>query len=222
MKLWLATLTLTVLSLSALDSHAKPKVPSGKLFGGAAVVTPTQVNDEAVANGLKKISTTLIFGIEATYPILPVFDIGVRYFRNQVNRDEDPSDYLHDYKVYFTQDILMAVGRIPIVKTNILRIDIFGAYGAAMNTTLKMETATQMGELSKPGFEKGIGAYGGSISIGYKNFFVFVEGGGMSNVHDGFKRSGTINENIRVADFSGSYTLVGIAFVGDPPGSSKK
>lgn len=222
MKIGLGSLVLMICALNATLSSAAPKDTQGRLFAGGTSVSPANVNEEVRANGLKKISATLLVGLEATYPIAPSLDLGLRYIKNQVDRDEDPSDPLSSDKIYISQDLLMGIARVPLVKSNFFRFDIFGGWGAAMSSTLKLEAGTQKGELSKRPFESMISAYGASVSIGYKSFFLFVEAGGMSNSVGGFQKTGTMNDNIQRMDLSGPYALVGVNFTGMPSGGSSK
>jgi hypothetical protein len=201
------------------------KSPQGRLFAGSTAVEPNAVNDEVTGNGLKKISATLLVGMEATYPVLNWMDLGLRYTKNQVSRDEDPSDPLLAHKVFINQDLLMGVARFPIVKSEILRFDAFGGFGGA-TTTLKLHTSTQRGELDRKEagdfFNTPVSAFGASLAFGYKKFFLFVEGGSLLNKVEGFKSSGTINDNIQTIDLSGPYALVGIAFMDSSGLTNKK
>lgn len=208
-------IVLVFILLSNFSAVADGKIPQGRFFAGSIAVEPTQVNDEALANGLKKVSSTLLLGFEGTYPVLSWIDLGLRYMKNQVDRDEDPSDPLLGHKVYITQDIVMAIARFPVLKSSILRADVFGGFGGK-SATLKIQSSTQHGERKADNlFSTAASAYGASVAIGYRSFFLFGEGGYIDNKVGGLTSSGTINGNIQTLDLSGGYVLVGLALMGD-------
>jgi hypothetical protein len=228
MQALIAGLLFLCFSIVGPQASAKPQEINGRVFGGGVNVSPDEVNTELKDDGLKKISTTLLLGIEGSYPVLSWLELGVRYAKNQVNRDEDPSDPDHGYKVYASQDMLMLMARFPIVKSNFFIFDIFGGYGG-VSTVLKIEDASQSGELSRNSpsdvFRTGVHTYGASMSVGWKSFFLFVEGGVLGDKVDAFKRTGTIRGEIQKLDLSGTYGMVGFLFNGglaNAGGSSKK
>ena len=68
----------------------------------------------------------------------------------------------------------------------------------------KLRVALQTREWTKRG--------GTSAAVGYKNFYLVVEGGQESNNVDPFKYSGNINSNIQSVDLSGAYVTVALMF----------
>ena len=215
-------LSLVLLGIfAALPGWASEKSFEGRIFAGGVSVKPAPVNDELTANDIKKISTTLMLGLEATGFVTSWANLGLRYIKNQVSRDEDPSDPQTSYKVFTSQDIFMGMARFPLVRSDFLHVDAFGGVGGAQ-TTFKLETANQIGELSKGPFSTLVTAYGASAAIGFRKVFLFVEGGFLNDKVDGFKRSGTLNNKIQTVDLSGPYALVGFIFADSANIGAKK
>lgn len=214
MKLNLLLLFLFSFSNIAL---AKDFPVQARLFAGAVQADPKDVNTELEAQSLRTIDSVLQYGFEATYPVAKALSIGLRYNRRNLVRDEDDSSPVTDYQAELDQNSVSAIARIPLLKTNIVRFDIFGGVGGS-NTTLKIKTATQDGEISrKEGgdwFATPITSYGGSLAIGYKKFYFVIEGGMESNKVGGLKRTGTVNTNIESIDLSGYYFTFGLLFDG--------
>ncbi len=120
----------------------------------------------------------------------------------------------------------MLVARVGFLKTPIFRADVFAGVGGS-NTSLKINTATQVGELSKKEsgdwFASPCFAYGVSAAAGYKNFYFFLEVGMQNNSVSGLKMDGTLSGNtalIDKIDLSGPYFAAGFLFDG-LTGSSK-
>lgn len=189
----------------------------GRAYIGATKVAPDNLNTELNAQSLKKVEVVARYGAEMTYPIFKYFDFGLRYLRTEINRDEATSTIVTNYEADIAQDAFMAVARISLLKTDILRIDVFGGYGGA-NTTYKIKTATQDGELRRRDDAGWIASpyssYGGSIGLGFKPVFLFVEAGVDKNKVESFSRIGTINSNVNTIDLSGSFFMVGLIYDG--------
>jgi hypothetical protein len=217
-RIWvMVAAMLSTFSISAMAAGGSPSSAaartSGRFFGGGVSVNPTNLNDEGRANGIKKVSTTLLLGAEISYAVLDWMELGLRYGRNQADRDEDPSDPNHDYKIYITQDILQATMRIPLAKSDMFRADIFGSYGGAA-TTFKLESASQSGEMSGGLFKTPVSSAGISMGIGHGGFYLYLEAGSFFDKADGLKRSGNINNSLQTVDLSGPYALVGFMLTG--------
>jgi len=128
---------------------------------------------------------------------------------------ESPDNMLTNYEGEIQQDSVYGVLRIPFVRTPIIRADVVGAVGGA-NTTFKIKTASQDGQLIKKSdpFGSVVMNYGGSLAVGFSGVYLVVEAGVETNKMDGFKREGTINNNVDKIDISGPYVTVGLMFDG--------
>lgn len=210
-------LALVLIAVSGELSLAKDVPVQARLFAGSATVDPKELNTELGVQGLKKVENYYQYGVEVSYPILPIFDFGLRYSKHYVQRDELQSSLLTDYKAQIDQDSAMFIARIPVVKTAIVRLDAFAGFGGS-NTTLTMKTATQDGQLTRKDetgwFASPYSVYGGSVAIGYKMFYLVVEAGMESNKPTGFTKKDNITSNIQSIDLSGSYVNVGLLFDG--------
>lgn len=217
MKLNIALIVAVLLVLPVEFAQAKDIPAQARLFIGSTTVDPEDVNTELRAQSLKEIDSITQYGVEALFPVIKFLDIGLRYSKHNIVRDEKNADPNTDFEAEIKQDTAMAVVRIPFFKTDILRLDAFAGYGGS-NTNLRVKTSTQDGELQKKAesgwFASPYSSYGGSLAIGYKRFYFIVEGGIETNKVDGFKRVGNINGNIETVDLSGSYITIGLMFDG--------
>jgi hypothetical protein len=206
---------LTIVSAAHLASANNVPV-QGRVFIGSTVVDPVNVNAELNAQGLKEVDSMPQFGAEILYPVLKYVDVGLRYTKRNISRDELISVSSTEFESQIDQDSALAVVRVPFFKTDIVRIDVFAGFGGT-NTSYKIKTATQDGELTRKDtnawFASSYSSYGGSVAIGYKQFYFVVEGGIESNEVKGFKSTGTIN-SLNTIDLSGSYFTVGLMFDG--------
>ncbi|MGE4133572.1 MAG: hypothetical protein AB7F86_18190 [Bdellovibrionales bacterium] len=190
---------------------------TARLFVGAVSTDPKDVNTEMKAESLKEFGTITQFGAEATYPLAKLIDVGFRYTLRTSKVTENPDDSITDYYADLKQEAVSGVVRVPILNTSIVKLDVFGAVGGT-NTTLKIKTLSQEGELNKKGdngwFGSMVANYGASVAVGYKGFYFVVEGGYEDNKAKDLKRTGTVNTNIETIDISGSYISVGLMFDG--------
>ncbi len=217
MKTFLVLSFLTLSSTSAFAVMGKNIPAQLRLFGGANATDPKDLNEEMQAQGLKTFDTVTQFGAEAGGALGPI-DLGLRYMRKYAKKDEDPSADATDYYAQIDQDTMAIMLRIPIVKSDFVRLDIFGGYGGS-NTTLKLETAGYSGSMTKKEsgdwFASPYSLYGASIGVGYKKFYFVFEGGMESNKVKDFKRfPSTTGPAIEELDLSGSYFTIGLMFDG--------
>lgn len=213
LKFKLFLVTGILIFISAQTAMAKGDVGQGRLFLGSTQTDPTEVNTELTAQNLKNVESGNQFGIEITFPTFQYLNLGLRYTRHYVHQDELASDPATDYKAEITQDSMLGVARIPFFKTDHVIMDAFAGVGVS-NTTYTEKVVAQDGKLEKSATP--IYAAGASIAFGYKQYFIFFEGGVESNKVEDFKRSGTVNGNINTIDLSGSYFMVGLLFDGVP------
>ncbi|MDG0817572.1 hypothetical protein [Bdellovibrio svalbardensis] len=210
-------------AISSNIAYAKEIPVQGRLFAGSTSIDPKNVNETIEAQGLQKIDTAMQLGIEITYPLLKYLDVGLRYTKRNAEKDEQPSNASTDYSAKIEQDAMLLVARVPIVKSDFVRLDVFGGVGGS-NTTFTLKSASQNGELTRKEAEGWFAtpytAVGASVAFGYKQFYVVFEGGVETNKVDGFKRSGTVSSSLDTVDLSGSYFTVGLMFDG-VPGSIK-
>lgn len=206
-----------LIMLPASFAMAKDFPVQGRLFIGSASVDPSDVNTEFTAQSLENFDNVTQYGVEMLYPVSKLLEVGLRYTKRYVHQEEDPENPATDYYGQIDQDSAMAIVRVPFIHAGIFRADVFAGFGGT-NTTLKIKTATQDGKLTKKDsgswFASTCSSFGASAAIGYKQFYFYVEGEVDSNKVDGFKRSGTINNNIDAIDLSGSYFTVGFLFAG--------
>ncbi len=200
-------------------SLAKEFPVQARLFAGNSAADPKDLNDELTAQSLDQMKKITFFGAEATYVAARYLNVGFRYTKRMVDVDEVGSGIGTDYSARLDQDSVMAIARLPVIRTKFFFIDAFGGVGGT-NTTFKIKSATQDGELSKreanDWFARPVLAYGGSFGLGYDKFFIAGEVGMENNKVDGFKRSGTVNNNVEVIDLTGSYFMISLIFNGVP------
>lgn len=188
-----------------------------RLFVGSLNAEPSDLNQEMTAQNLKKIDSVGAHGVEVVHKAHKYFEWGFRYTKRFVRNEEDPESSSTDYYGQLDQDSVLILARVPFFKSDILRADVFGGVGGS-NTEFKFKTSSLNGELSKSESDDWYAsAYtnaGASIAVGYKNYFFVVEGGYESNKVDGFKRTGTTNENVKNINLTGSYISIGLLIDG--------
>lgn len=188
-----------------------------RLFVGVTSADPTNLNQELQAQGLKDFKTIPKAGVEITYPVFSFLEVGLNYTKRNLSRDESDTNYTTEYQATLNQDAVQLIARVPVIKTSFFRVDAFGGIGGS-NTTMSIKSASQDGELAKKAaegwFSTPISSYGVSAAVGYKNFFLVLEGGFESNKVDSFASTGNLNGNIQTIDLSGSYATIGLLFDG--------
>lgn len=212
-----AIVALLLFGIHSNTAFAKDFPVQARFFTGITSVDPKNVNETIEAQGLKKIDGVTQLGFEATYPLMNYLNVGIRYTKRLVDKDEEPADPSVEYNAKMEQDSVLLVARVPIMKSDIVRVDGFAGVGGT-NTTLGLKTISQDGELTRresgDWFASPYAAVGGSVAIGYKKVFLVIEGGYETNKVDGFKRSGTVSSNVDTLDLSGSYVTVGLLIDG--------
>ncbi|MCC7403840.1 MAG: hypothetical protein IT288_05515 [Bdellovibrionales bacterium] len=206
---------------SCAQAYAADVPVRARVFLGASNGNLSNVNTELKALGLDELDTIPIGGAEITYTVLPIFEVGLNYVKKQNVRKTAGVGV--EYQSEFDQSVFLAVARFQIVKSSVFRLDVFAGAGGS-NTTLKINSATQSGELSKRDDKEFVAAfasrYGASIAAGYKGFYLFVEGGYESNKVDSLTRTGTLSSNISSIDMSGPYGFLGLLI--DAPDITRK
>ena len=205
--------------------HAATTFPLAvRIFIGQTNISPKNLNNELALQGIKTVDAISQLGIEATQPINKELDWGLRYSRKYVKNDEQPDNSLTAYNATIDQDAILILTRYAYFKQEALRADVFIGVGGS-NTSYKIKSATQDGELSKKEVNDWVAspfaAAGLSVGVGHKNFYFTVEGGYEYNKVDSFKRTGTINANVDTLDLSGSYFKIGLMFDGLSGSSGK-
>lgn len=215
-------LSLMPLALCLFTSQAvfaKDIPVQGRLFIGSTSADPKNVNESVTPQGIKKIDSASQYGVEVTYPLMKYLNVGARYTKRLINNEEDPADGSTDYSAKVDQDSVLLMARVPFVKSDLMMVDAFAGVGGT-NTSLKIKTSGQNGELSRKAsegwFSNPYAAAGASVSVGYKQIFIVLEGGYEMNKVDGFSRTGSINSSVDTLDLSGSYITLGIVLDGVP------
>lgn len=188
-----------------------------RLFIGSTTVKPTVWNTELTNLGLKDYKDVGHYGVEIMKPIASQLSVGMRYTKRHVGRDEINGDSSTNYESVINQDSILLLARMPLLKKEIFMLDLFGGVGGS-NTTLRLRSATQNGELTKRETNDWLASpyfsLGASAAVGMGKFFFFTELGYDSNRVESFKRSEGLTTNVSALDLSGSYVSIGILFDG--------
>ncbi|WP_347358002.1 hypothetical protein [Bdellovibrio sp.] len=215
------SLAISVLSLFVLQSQsafAKEIPVQARLFAGMTTVKPDNVNETIEAQGLKKMDGISQLGVEITYPVMKYLDVGARYAKKMASSGEELVVAADDYQARLDQDAFLLIARVPLKKSDFIRVDIFGGVGGT-NTSFKVKTASLDGELKKSvgdeWYASPYAAAGASLAFGYKKFYLVLEAGYEYNKIDGFKSSGNPG-SIDTLDLSGGYFTLGLMFDGVP------
>ncbi len=187
----------------------------GRVFIANTNINPTNVNDNITNEGLKKLDKTMNFGVEITFPALKFFEAGMRYTHRQF--DADPTNSATSYQAKGTQESILLLARVPIIKASMFRFDVFGGVGGN-NTKLSIKSSAYDGELTKTAasdwFATPYYSAGASAGFGFHNVYLYAEGGYEYNKVNNFKKSGTVNPNINTLDLRGNYFMIGLMFDG--------
>jgi len=211
-----------LISLSALlafspHGHAKGFPAQGRVFAGIVDSDPKEVNQVTTGLGFKEFKPTSKFGAEITFAVLRHVELGMRYSKVYMTNLEVNQTPNSNYRALLDQDAVLGIARFPFLKSKFVRLDVFGGFGGA-NTTLDFRSATQNGDFSKreggDWFSTIYTTYGGSVGVGYKNFFFFVEGGFDANKVKSPRRTGNLTGSVNTIDLSGSYIAIGLMFDG--------
>lgn len=209
---------LTALIMACADITWAGQFPAqARLFAGVLSSNPSELNQEMTSQGLKEFRSIPQYGVEITYPAAKYLDAGIRYQKRYLKNEEVNPTPNSGYNALLDQDTILLIARVPLWKSDNVRLDVFGGLGGS-NTTLKIKSATQDGELSRRESNDWLAslntAAGGSVAVGFKSIYLVFEGGFESNKVDSFKRNGNINSNIQSVDLSGGYFTVGLMFDG--------
>ena len=215
MKLNLISLIIVFASCNFVN--AADEKGQARLFIGSTKFDSTELNTELTAQGIKNMDMINQYGVEITFPTFNYLNLGLRYTKHNMLQDELTSNSTTNFEAQIDQDAMMGIARIPFYKNDVVHVDAFAGVGGS-NTSYKIKTATQDGELEKKNslFATPYYAVGTSVAVGYKQYFFIIEVGYESNKVDGFTKSGNINNNISAIDMSGSYLTIGFMFDGIP------
>ena len=202
---------LFILSFAQLSS-AEEFIAKGRVFIGANSANPSELNTEMANQNIKEFKTITEYGVDITYAFNSLLDVGLRYERIDQKNLEENKTAGQDYYGQITQDAILGVARHTLLKSDVLRGDIFVAGGVA-STKFSIVNATQDGQLASSGFTSLTAKAGGSIGVGFKKVFVFLEGGyDYNKISSGLSREKNINSNVGTLDLSGSYLAIGLLF----------
>jgi len=197
-------------------AFSEERLGQARLFLGLTKTTPTELNTELTAQGLKNVESNGQGGLEITFPTFSYLNLGLRYTKRWTSQEEQSST-ANGSNANISQDVADFIARGSILKSDVLRIDaVVGAGGS--NTKYDIKTASQDGSLEKNGtpFATVHALAGVSLALGKGKFYFVVEAGYEMNKVDGFTQSGTINNNVGKIDLSGTYATVGLMFDGIP------
>jgi hypothetical protein len=193
-------------------AFAEEFVAKGRIFAGANSADPAELNTEMSKQNIKDFKTLTKYGVDITYALSGVLDVGFRYERISQKNLEVTATAGQDFSANLTQDAVLGVARTTYLKSDILRGDVFVGAGAA-STKFAIKNATQDGQLESSGYNSLVAEAGTSVGVGYKKVFVFLEGGYIYNkVSSGLGRTGNINGNVGTLDLSGGYLVLGLLF----------
>lgn len=200
------------------ETLGKDLFVQGRLFlANNSIDRFNTLNTALESDGLNAIDKTDNLGVEITFPLFRFLEPGMRYTRRSATALESPDNPITNYEAKLSQDTIMLMVRLPIIRSSFFRYDVFGGVGGS-NTKLKLHTASGSGELSRAKSGDWVAsptyAIGSSIGIGFRHILLFLEGGHEKNTVDKLKSSGTVPAGINSIDLSGSYFMLGIMFDG--------
>jgi hypothetical protein len=214
---------LIVFAFLLIPSFAQAKIndlPAQlRLFGGVQGAEPKELNTNLETLSLDKVDGLIHGGIEASRPFGNHFEVGLRYSVRYHKKGESTDNPLVDYSSELNQNSMMFTARVPIVNTAVFRFETFAAYGGA-NTTVDVTSATQVGSYTdkkSEWFGHSISSYGAALGVGYKRFYIYIEGGYENNKTGKLTYTGTVSQSVESIDLSGTYGVIGILINGVEP-----
>ena len=212
-----ATTIAVIFLVFGINLFAAEFPAQGRLFLGSSLAKPTQINTSLSADGMSEFKSVGQYGLEITYPLKSFLNVGMRYHRTDQVAYENPDSNATNYEAELIQDEVLLLARVPVYKQGLFLVDVFAGIGGT-NTTYKVRTATQNGELTKKApsdwFASPAAAAGVSVGVGYNNIYGFIEAGYEYNKVSSFERTGTVNASVQEVDLSASYITLGILFDG--------
>jgi hypothetical protein len=106
------------------------------------------------------------------------------------------------------------LGRVPLVDSNTVLVDIFAELGASNNKIEVKTSASGSAEFTKDSvFFQRVGA---SLGLGWSSFKIFAEAGQEFHKIDNLNKSGSLVAAVSSVDLSGPYVSVGLVISGMP------
>jgi hypothetical protein len=209
---------LLVLSSAQTGLCAESFPAQGRLFVGNTFISPAELNSEMSAQGLTPFKGMPELGLEITYPLWRLLDVGMRYSRRGATEYLAGSTAATTFRGDLRQDSILLLARVPVVRTQVLKFDLFAGFGGN-NTTFEIASAGENGQLTrKASSELWVASpeasAGASVGVGYRKFFLYVEGGYDLNRAHHLARTGTVGGSVGTIDLSGPYVLLGVLFDG--------
>jgi hypothetical protein len=185
-----------------------------RVFLGSSEGNLANINTELKFLGLDDLGAIPFYGAELTYLFIPTIELGFNFWKRQnVRKSSSPSGT--DYGASLDQNILVAIVRVPFLKTSVFRMDVFAGLGGS-NTVLSIKSATQSGDITKKDEKDFLAAlttrYGASIAVGFRGVYFFFEGGYESHKIDSPIRTGSLSASISTIDLTGPFGLIGLQF----------
>ncbi len=202
--------------LFAVSAHAaapSAKEPNfARFFGGVSSPHPEELNTELQAQGVEKVKNLVDLGVEGIVATSGFLSAGLRYVHRVGLMSESVATTATSYSATIRQDTLLGVARYKLMGNDFYIFDMLLGLGGS-TTQVSTDFAKGEGEWSADvGNGSPYGIAGVSLSLGYKNFFLFVEGGYAYNKLATVNKEGSANANVGSIDLSGGYAVVGIMF----------
>ena len=201
-------------SVHAASSSKDKEGVQGRLSYGRLFASPETLNSEMTSLGQTKFGNIDRFQIEITYPVLQSLDLGVRFDKNFAKSSSTTVPSYRD-NTSLDQTGLQLLMRVPLLKKEYIRFDIFGSYGGS-NTSIEIKSNNKSVKLEKSGAFNWSGteysSYGATLGLGLKGYYLYAEGGVLNSKVDSFEKSGELTTNVNSLDLSGKYVVFGVIF----------
>ncbi len=188
-----------------------------RLFFGTTKVNPTDANSLMSSQSLNSFDNLAQVGVEINYPVLRFLDVGMRFAHKFNARYEQNGNMSVNNSGQITQEALLLLARIPLFRSSVFKFDLFGGVGGS-NTNFAIKTTSLDGKYSKNFTDDFLAspyfAAGASVGVGYKSFYLYVEGGYDRNRVIHLKPSGTVPSTDATLDLTGPYVMIGLLFDG--------
>lgn len=171
----------------------------------------SSLNNLGTTDNIEKMKSFAGFGLEADAKLNSWFKVGTRFkgIFNSVYPPGSTASYIQ-----LSQYSAGLLGRVPLVDSNTVLVDIFAELGASNNKIEVKTSASGSAEFTKDSvFFQRVGA---SVGLGWPSFKIFAEAGQEFHKIESLNKSGSLVNTVNSVDLSGPYISAGLIISGMP------
>lgn len=212
-------LLIFLFSLPVFAADNTKKKFSARLLAGTHQFGFDDANTLIESRGIEPINHDIFGGIELDQDIWGPLAVGFRYqahFSTGNEIADPPADPLNKAYASFNRHLFGIVGRLRVVRTEALVVEIFGAAGGAQS---KLKVHTSTGSQSFERTQDNLGGFtmsGATIGVGWGGFYLFGEVGMEWSKVGSLSRTTGASATPTKFETNGTFGTVGFMFSGIP------